>query len=145
MAETKQITGDGALRVHVVTPSGKVAELATDAVTAPGELGEFEVLPGHIPFVTEMHPGVLTLGGSRGRQVFAVGRGYLRVNQAGGIEIIVERAVAASKVNTTEAEADKAAANKELDTWTDAQDAAWRNLKNRLDWANARLDAHKLA
>ncbi|HUH00544.1 MAG TPA: ATP synthase F1 subunit epsilon [Kofleriaceae bacterium] len=145
MAQTKQIAGDGALRVHLVTPSGKVAELATDAVTAPGELGEFEVLPGHIPFVTEMHPGVLILGESRGRQIFAVGRGYLRVDQAGGIEILVERAIPAAKVNTTEAEADKTAASKELNTWTEAQDAAWRNLKNRLDWANARLDAHKLA
>lgn len=145
MAEPKQITGDGALRVHVVTPFGKVADVSTDAVTAPGELGEFEVLPGHIPFVTETHPGVLILGESRGRQVFAVGRGYLRVDMAGGIEIMVERAVAGAKVDTAEAEADKVAAAKDLDKWTEAQDAAWKNLKAKLDWANARLDANKLA
>jgi F-type H+-transporting ATPase subunit epsilon len=140
----KQISGDGALHVHVVTPMGLAADVATDAVTAPGELGEFEVLPGHIPFVTEMHPGVLVLGESRDRKVFAVGRGYLRVNQAGGVEVIVERAVPAAEVDAAEAEADKVTATKELDKWTEAQNAEWRNLKARLDWANARIDARKL-
>lgn len=145
MAEAKKAAA-GVLTVHVVTPRGQVASEETDAVTAPGELGEFEVLPGHIPFLTSLHPGVLVLGESKKKQVIAVSRGYLRVDQSGRVEVLVERAVPGDKVDTDAAKGARDAAASELEGWKNKpQDAEWRNVKDRHDWAQAQLDARARA
>ncbi len=133
--------GAGLLRVMVVTPFGPVADTETDAVTAPGELGEFEILPGHVPFLTQLHPGVLVLGEKQAQQVYAVSIGFLEVEPDGVVQVLVERAVPAAKV-------DAAAAKKVVDElgpvikdWKEAVDAVFKNVKTRLDWALAQLDA----
>ncbi len=138
-----EFSATGSLHVNVVTPNGPITEGATDAVTAPGELGEFEVMPGHIPFLTALHPGVLMIGQMR-KQVFAVGRGYLRVSQQGQVEILVGQAVAGSQVDARAAEAALEQATAELAAYKDqAQDGEWRNVKDRHDWASAMVEAHR--
>ena len=39
------------IRLRVVTPSRLLLDEEVDEVTAPGELGEFGVLPNHISFL----------------------------------------------------------------------------------------------
>jgi len=46
------------LGVNLVTPRGVVAHTDADSVQAPGELGEFELLPGHVPMLAALRPGV---------------------------------------------------------------------------------------
>ncbi|MFA9408473.1 MAG: ATP synthase F1 subunit epsilon [Candidatus Dadabacteria bacterium] len=48
-------------RIHlkVVTPTELVVDEQVDEVVAPGEVGEFGVLPGHVPFLTTLHSGEL--------------------------------------------------------------------------------------
>jgi F-type H+-transporting ATPase subunit epsilon len=48
------------LHLEVVTPERRVVQEEVAELTAPGALGEFGVLSGHEPFVTEIEPGVLT-------------------------------------------------------------------------------------
>jgi F-type H+-transporting ATPase subunit epsilon len=132
------------LHVNMVTPRGPVATDETDAVTAPGELGEFEILPGHVPFLTALHPGVLTLGERKGRRVFAVSRGYLRVDRGGSVEILVANAVEGGRVDVAQAEKLLAQAEAELDGWKDKpHDGDWRTVRDRYDWAQAQLDARE--
>ena len=69
------------LRVELITPRGVVAHDDTDALTAPGEGGEFELLPGHVPMMTALKPGVLIIG-DRKRVRYAVSSGYLRIDPA---------------------------------------------------------------
>lgn len=128
----------GELNVHLVTPRGKIADEHTDAVTAPGELGEFEVLPGHVPLLSELHPGVLTLG-EQSRHVYAVGRGYLRVDAGGDIEILVDDAIPAEKIDAAAAQDEAEKLGDQLEEWTEPQNAAWKTLKSRHDWAQARV------
>lgn len=145
MAESKQKSAGG-LSVNVVTPTGVITTTNTDAVTAPGELGEFEVLPGHIPFLTSLHPGVMLLGEGKSAKVYAVSRGYLKVGASGDVEVLVERAVAGGKVDTDEAKSARDAAKSALDAWKNKpQNAEWQTLKDRHDWAQALLDAHARA
>ena len=59
------------LGINLVTPRGVVAHTDADSVQAPGELGEFELLPGHVPMLAALKPGVLTIG-TKARQRFAV-------------------------------------------------------------------------
>jgi F-type H+-transporting ATPase subunit epsilon len=147
MADAKSLAGQGgaSLAVNMVTPRGPVAITETDAVTAPGALGEFEVLPGHVPFLTALHPGVLVLG-DKERTVYAVGAGFLQVDQAGTTEILVQQAIAGSEVDPEPTRTELAAAEAELETWKDKpQDGDWKNLDGRRAWAQAQLDAHARA
>ena len=137
----KQLPGEGELEVTVVTPRGPVTELRTDAVTAPGEMGEFEVLAGHVPFLTALHAGVLVVGETRGREVYAVGPGYLKVGDAGGVEVMVERAVAAGDIDADTVQKEAKEASDALRDWTGDQGADFRRLEQRNAWAQAQLEA----
>ncbi len=145
MAQTqkaaKHAPPPGALRVAVVTPRGPVADEETDGVTAPGQLGEFEVLPGHVPFLTLLHPGVLILGDKQARRVFAVSSGFLEVEPDGEVQVLVEQAIPAEKVDTAAAKKVVDELGPQIKDWKEALDADWKNLKARLDWAQAQLDA----
>src|SRR5215471_12559164 len=104
------------LGINLVTPRGVVAHTDADSVQAPGELGEFELLPGHIPMLTALKPGVLTVGA---KAKYAVGSGYLRVDPSGAVEILVEQAQSAADVDRDAASKDLASAEKELASWGD--------------------------
>src|SRR6516165_8367320 len=104
------------LGVNVVTPKGVVAHTDTDSLQAPGELGEFELLPGHVPMLTALRPGVLTIG-TKQRARYAVSSGYLRVDPQGAVEILVEQAVAAKDIDSAAAQADLKAAESDLAKW----------------------------
>jgi ATP synthase F1 epsilon subunit len=129
------------LGVNLVTPRGVVAHTDADSVQAPGELGEFELLPGHIPMLTALRPGVLTIG-TKARARYAVSSGYLRVDPTGAVEILVEQAMPAKDIDPEAAKKDLAAAEAELAKWGDHPlDGDYVNVQHRVGWARARLDA----
>ena len=129
------------LAVNLVTPKGVVAHTDADSVQAPGELGEFELLPGHVPMLTALKPGVLTIG-TKARTRYAVSSGYLRVDPEGAVEILVEQAQPAGEIDTEVARSELKTAEADLAKWGDkAQDGDYHNLVARAGWARARLDA----
>lgn len=128
------------LGVNLVTPRGVVAHADTDAVTAPGELGEFELLPGHVPMLTALKPGVLTIG-EKNRARYVVSNGYLRVDPDNAVEILVEQAVPAADVDVEKAKKELREAEAELAKWGDKPtDGDWQNLMHRVQWAQACID-----
>ena len=128
--------------VNLVTPRGVVAHEDTDAITAPGELGELEMLPGHVPALAALRPGVLTIG-EKSKTRYAVSAGYLRIDAASAVEILVEEAVLGSEVDVEGARADLKTAEAELVKWgaDKPADGDYINLVHRVQWAKARLDA----
>ena len=129
------------LAVNLVTPRGVVAHTDADSVQAPGEVGEFELLPGHVPLLSALKAGVLTIG-TKARARYAVSSGYLRVDPTGAVEILVEQAVKAGEVDVDAAKKDLAAAEAELARWGDKpQDGDYVSLVQRAGWARARIDA----
>jgi ATP synthase F1 epsilon subunit len=127
------------LGVNLVTPKGVVAHTEADSVQAPGELGEFELLPGHIPMLTALRPGVLTIG-TKARARYAVSSGYLRVDPTGAVEILVEQALPAKDIDAEAAKKDLATAEAELAKWDRPLDGDYVNLQQRVGWARARID-----
>jgi F-type H+-transporting ATPase subunit epsilon len=67
------------IRLTIVTPIGKALDREVDTVTAPGVWGEFEVLPGHTQYLTELSEGevAFTAGSEKGH--FAVLGGFAEV------------------------------------------------------------------
>jgi F-type H+-transporting ATPase subunit epsilon len=138
----KQLHGSGgALDIDLVTPKGVIAHQDADGLTAPGELGEFELLAGHVPMLVALKAGVLTIG-EKTRSRFAVSTGYLRVDASGRVEVLVEQAIAAAAIDVEAARADLKAAEAELAKWGDKPtDGDYLNLRQRADWAAARISA----
>ena len=65
--------------LEIVTPERKVLSETVDIVVAPGELGEFGVLPGHIPFLCKLKVGELRYRvGATSRHIAIMG-GYAEV------------------------------------------------------------------
>ena len=129
------------LGVNLVTPKGVVAHSDTDSLSAPGELGEFQLLPGHVPLLSALRPGVLTIGTKTSAR-YAVSSGYLRVDPQGAVEILVEQAVPAKEVDVEVAKTELVAAEAELAKWGDKPiDGDYTNLVQRIGWAHARIDA----
>jgi F-type H+-transporting ATPase subunit epsilon len=142
VADVKQLPGlSTVLDINLVTPKGVVAHQSSDGLTAPGELGEFELLPGHVPLLAALKPGVLTIG-EKSRTRYAVSSGYLRVDPQGAIEVLVEQAVLGGDVDVEKAKADLKDAEAELAKWGDKPtDGDWKIVVNRVAWAQARIDA----
>ncbi len=65
-----------ALDVRIVTPRKVAWEGKADSVQAPGALGEFGVLPKHIPYLTTLVPGPVTVHTGEGKVRFTVGVGF---------------------------------------------------------------------
>ena len=68
------------MKISIVTPLGKIYEGEIKEATFPGVEGEFGVLDGHAPLVTNLNPGVITLKKEDGKEeVIAVNWGYVEV------------------------------------------------------------------
>ena len=143
------------MRLEVLTPRGPLVKAEVDEVSAPGVRGEFGVLPGHIPFLTALKPGVLRYHGKDGSGVVAVGSGFAEVS-SDRVAILVGTAAAPKaqaeelartlgvRVEAIDVEAAKkelASTVKELETWTSDDAGARANVESQRDWAQARLDA----
>ncbi len=133
------------ITINLVTPQGPVAQETSDAVMAPGRLGQFEILVGHVPFLSELHAGVVVIGEAKEKSYFAVGPGFLEVEPSGEVQILCEQASAVGDIDLEAAKAEVAETESKVNGWKGALDAEHRTLKSRLDWAQAQLDAVKLS
>ena len=136
------------MRLSVTTPRGAVVEVDIDEITAPGQLGEFGVLPGHVPLMAALKPGVLTYRTQDHTGTLAVGEGFLQVapTTVGGqatdrVLVLVDQAVAAAAVDRSAAEKDLAHAEAEIASWKRELDGTYQALVVRRDWALAQIAA----
>jgi F-type H+-transporting ATPase subunit epsilon len=67
------------MNLSLVTPTAVEFHGPVTSVVAPGTEGYLGVLPGHIPLVTSLKPGKLTLVSGGRRRRFEIGAGYLEV------------------------------------------------------------------
>jgi F-type H+-transporting ATPase subunit epsilon len=128
------------LIVNVVTPKGSLVTQDVAEIIVPGSEGELGVLPGHIPFLTALKAGVLTIRHGTDRQIYAVGPGYLQVG-AGTATILIEMAEPAAEVDVDKARADKSEAEEQLKAPKETGPGAAGLANDNLAWAQARLDA----
>jgi F-type H+-transporting ATPase subunit epsilon len=99
--------------LEIVTPERKVLSEMVDIVVAPGELGEFGVLPGHIPFLCKLKIGELRYRvGDASRHVAVMG-GYAEVlnNQ---VTILAPAAEAATEIDVVRARAARERAERRI-------------------------------
>lgn len=68
------------VHLQVITPLELVLSEDVDEVVAPGEIGEFGILPGHAPFVTTLFPGELKFKKGSEQKTLIIHGGLAEVN-----------------------------------------------------------------
>lgn len=101
------------LELEVVTPDRLVAKETVDIVMAKGALGEFGILPNHIPFLTTIEPGELRYRKDNQLEYMAVTGGFAEVSD-NKVTILAEAAERAREIDIDRAKRAKERAEKRL-------------------------------
>ncbi|MDU8927283.1 F0F1 ATP synthase subunit epsilon [Alisedimentitalea sp. MJ-SS2] len=79
------------MQFDLVSPERRLASLQAAEVQIPGADGDLVAMPGHMPVVTTLRPGVLKVAGPEGAQEYLVTGGFAEVN-AESTSILAEKA-----------------------------------------------------
>lgn len=132
------------MRLSVTTPRGSLVETDVDEVSAPGALGEFGILPGHVPFLSALKPGVFVYRNKDHSRILAVSEGVLEVARTDGGEkviVLVSEAASAEEIDRAAAEKEVNAADSELAQWKGELGGDYQALLVKRAWAQARAEA----
>jgi len=91
------------LKLEIVTPEETVYSEDVEMVTLPGVVGEFGVYPGHVPLMTQMVPGEITVLKGGHETYIATGEGMIEVS-ATRVSVLTDLAVAADRIDEAKAE-----------------------------------------
>ena len=81
------------MTMDIVTPLGRIFEGEIKEVTFPGVEGEFGVLEGHSPLMTNLKPGVITIKKPDGKEeMIAINWGHVEVSPD-KINVLIDEAV----------------------------------------------------
>jgi len=81
------------MTIDIVTPLGRIFKGEVKEATFPGIEGEFGVLEGHAPLVTNLQPGIITLKKPDGKEeMITINWGYVEVTPD-HINVLVDEAV----------------------------------------------------
>ena len=113
---------------------GEVEELI-----APGQMGEFGVLPGHVPFLSVLFPGRLRFKTEESGDNTLIIHGGLADVKDDTVSILTDRSESPEEVDVAAARKDADAFQKELDELQDAGDSEREELDKKLRIARARV------
>ena len=84
--------------MEVVTPERVVVSEDVLGVVAPGSMGEFGILPGHVPFLTSLVPGELRYNSGSRAERLAVSSGFAEVSN-NRVSVLVDAAEKAQEID----------------------------------------------
>ena len=126
--------------VEIRTPEQLIYEGDVMSIRAPGVEGNFEILAGHLPFLTALDIGEIRVRESETPQLMAISGGVFEVLRT-GVTALVETAEWASEIDVARAENARERAHTELtanapDLNRPQIEAALARAKNRIKVAN---------
>jgi F-type H+-transporting ATPase subunit epsilon len=125
------------LELEVVTPDRLVASESVDIVMAMGALGEFGILPSHIPFLTPLQPGELRYRKGNQLEYMVVTGGFAEVSN-NKVTVLAEAAEKAREIDIDRAKRAKERAEKRL-AQAKAEDVDYTRAEMALKRALLRL------
>jgi F-type H+-transporting ATPase subunit epsilon len=127
-----------AIDLEIVTPGGVVVRESVDEVEAPGVEGNFGVLPGHRPFMSQLRAGELRYRTGKENHFVAVHWGFAEV-LPNKVTVLVETAERAEDIDLQRAETAKKRAEERLKQFGTAYDMD--QARGEVERAQARLEA----
>lgn len=124
------------IQLEVITPSRLVVSEEVDEVVAPGELGEFGVLPGHVPFISLLIPGELKFirDGVEMKMIIWGGVAEVRDDK---VNILTDNVEDLATINTEAARREMEAIMDQLKDFS-GSDKEFKELNRRLKLAQVR-------
>lgn len=89
------------LKLEIVTPEEKVYSEEVDQVSLPTSTGEITVLPHHLPVVTQIIPGELTVKKSGKTFHLATGAGFAEITGK-SVAVMTDLAIESGKIDEKE-------------------------------------------
>jgi len=126
------------LRLKIITPERLVFDGEVEELVAPGQMGEFGVLPGHVPFLSVLFPGRLRFKtGESGENTLIIHGGLADVKDD-TVSILTDQSEDPDEVDVAVARKDAEAFQRELDDLQDAGDSEREELDRKFRIARAR-------
>lgn len=125
--------------LEIVTPERLVFSDMVEQVTIPGSEGQFGVLKGHIPLLSFVEIGELSLLKQGKRFYYAINTGYAEV-ASNKVTLLVETAERADAIDKERARKARERAQEELSTAPPGASDDYEKLKAALMRAMARLN-----
>ena len=128
----------GKLHLEVVTPAKITVSQDVDMVVAPGSLGEFGILEGHVPFLSGLVPGELRYTVDDKTEFLAVTSGFAEVSDD-NVSILVDAAETAQEIDVDRAKQAIERATERLTKDRSAEDVDFIRAEAALKRAMMRL------
>ena len=91
------------LKLEIVTPEEKVYSEDVEMVTLPGVEGELGVYPNHVPLMTQVVAGEVTVRKNGQPYYLAVGDGFVEITGE-SVSILTDMAIGADSIDLAKAE-----------------------------------------
>jgi len=127
------------INLEIITPTKVVINTEVDEVSAPGGLGEFGVLPGHVSFITTLNPGIVKYSEDNSDKSLFISGGIFNV-ESDKAKILTENAENPSDIDSAEANQQLEDIKKIIDGFNGTQEEL-TELNKKLKLAEARVEA----
>jgi F-type H+-transporting ATPase subunit epsilon len=111
------------LRLEIVTPEAKSYSEDVESVTLPGVEGEMGVFPQHVPLMTQIVSGEITVRKGGQDYYLAVGEGFVEIT-AERVAVLTDMAIRAEQIDEAKAEEARKRAEARLSEHVDDEEAA---------------------
>jgi F-type H+-transporting ATPase subunit epsilon len=126
------------IALAIVTPEKEALALTCDEVIAPGVNGEIGLLPGHVPLITALRPGVLTVIHGGRKSYYAVSSGFAEVD-ADQVTVLTAACEPADQIDVERARKALSDAEGKLEK-LGPEDPGYDAARFQIERARARLD-----
>lgn len=95
------------LRVQVISQEKPLLDTQADLVLIPAVTGQLGILPHHIPLITRLQAGVVTIRHQHQDTLVAIGGGFAAMEADNSLSILADTAIKAQDISLKAAEAAK--------------------------------------
>ena len=127
------------LRLKIITPDRLVFDGEVSELVAPGQMGEFGVLPGHVPFLSVLFPGRIRFKTEESGETTLIIHGGLADVKDDTVSVLTDQSEDPEEVDVVAAKKDAEIFQRELDELQDAEASEREELDKRLRIARARV------
>jgi F-type H+-transporting ATPase subunit epsilon len=127
------------MNLEIVTPEARVYEDTVESVVLPTTSGEINILPGHIPLVTEIQAGEIIVSKSGvGAQSLAISKGFAQC-VGDKISVLAENAIHIDEIDESAVEEAQNRAEEALATMEKMSDEEIAMLETQVAYARAQI------
>ena len=126
------------MNLEIVIPEQRVYEDTIDSIVIPTSSGEIDILPGHIPLVTEIEPGEIIVSKSGESQSLAISKGFAQC-VGNKISILAEDAIQIDEIDETAVGDAQRRAEEALATMERMSEEEIAMLETQVSYARAQI------